>query len=119
MNAAELNLAFAREVAGYPNAFWAGDYLDNGSAQRLPDYTRDWNAVIFEIQERGLKWGADYDAEGLKFFWCDASPFSASAKCYTGPDHRKDCTALARAVLECVRAMKIAERKYNDRENPE
>ena len=30
-----------------------------------------------------------------------------------------DCEGLARAVLDCVRAMEVERRKHNDRENPE
>jgi len=61
MTPAEISLAFAREVAGYPDAFWAGDYLDCGSAQRLPDYANDWNATIAAIMGKGLEWGRDYN----------------------------------------------------------
>ena len=112
MTAAELNLAFAREVVGYPDAFWAGNYLDNGSAQHLPDYSKDWNAVIAQIEKRDLMWGADYE-DGQKLFWCAGEPLSSMSDC-----KGEDCAALARAVLDCVRAMKVAERKYN-RENSE
>lgn len=107
MKKQELNLAFAREVAGYPEAFWAGGNLDNGNAQHLPDYSTDWNAVIAEIEKRGLAWGVDY-IDGRKIFWCDktGTPFWGDA-------------ALATAVLECVRKIETEKRKYNDRENPE
>ena len=85
MTAAELNLAFAREVAGYPYTFW--------------DYTKDWNAVIAEIEKRDLRWGADYEG-GQKLFWCAGEPLSSMSDC-----NGEGCAALARAVLDCVRAM--------------
>lgn len=100
MNPAEISLAFAREVAGYPDAFWAGDYLDNGSAQRLPDYSKDWNAVIAEIEKRGWDWVRSTDT--LSSPW----HFRCISKYSHGRCSGDDCAALARAVLDCVRAMR-------------
>jgi len=103
MTPAEISLAFAREVAGYPDAFWAGDYLDNGNAQRLPDYIKDWNAVIAEIEKRWLKWGAHY-YDGIKEFWAEGPLEVRAFRDCLGACEGDNCAALARAVLDCVRA---------------
>ena len=112
MTATELNLAFAREVAGYPDAKWDHSYdipvltsgvdepVFDGSrvGQRiLPDYTKDWNAVMAEITKRGLNWGKG-PIEGHVCFRVSC-PGHISV-------HPGDCEGLARAVLDCVRAMR-------------
>lgn len=95
MTAAELNLAFAREVAGYPEAFWAGDYLDNGSAQRLPDYANDWNATIAALEHRGMPWGTEY-VGGQKYFWVESGSLFKI-------EEGKGPSALCLAAIKCVR----------------
>lgn len=107
MIAAEISLAFAREVAGYPDAFWAGDYLDCGSAQRLPDYTKDWNAVIAALEQRGMSWGTEYIG-GQKYFWVESGSLFESEEGPLSPqDHQRwGPSALCLAAIKCVRESK-------------
>ena len=110
MTGAELNLAFAREVAGYPDAKWDHSYdipvltsgvdepVFDGSrvGQRiLPDYASDWNATIAVLEHRGMSWGTEY-VGGQKYFWVESGSLFKI-------EEGKGPSALMLAAVKCVR----------------
>lgn len=121
MTAAEISLAFAREMAGldtdqeclYENGReiidhggipecvcgWTGRNWDQTEHKKaIPDYANDWNATIAALEQRGMSWGTEYIG-GQKYFWVESSSLFESEK---GPGP----SALCLAAIKCVRESK-------------
>jgi hypothetical protein len=109
MTPAEISLAFAREVAGYPDACYE-DWFPEGSpynpvlfdkpreffvARELPDYANDWNATIAVLEQRRMPWGTEY-VGGQKYFWVESGSLFKI-------EEGKGPSALMLAAVKCVR----------------
>lgn len=105
---AEISLAFAREVAGYPEAV-----LEDGRVYSCPfpgdvkcmlslptqDYANDWNATIAALLSRELFWSTD---DGFVFHVFSDPQDIGPASFGDGSTPR----ALCLAAIKCVRESK-------------
>jgi len=101
MNPAELSLAFAREVAGYPGAVllvYVSPTAVYNQESRLPDYASDWNATIAVLEHRSMSWGTEY-VGGQKYFWVESGSLFKI-------EEGKGPSALMLAAVKCVRESK-------------
>lgn len=106
---AEISLAFAREVAGHPDAYWVHTrphwtLCAPGVPVSLPDYTNDWNATIAAVEARGWTFQV---MSGRKMHR-DATVRNGSGVAFYGHGEldAPRATALCLAAIKCVRESK-------------
>ena len=101
MTAAEISLAFAREVAGYPEANALPGYEPRiADGAMLPDYANDWNATIVAIEAKG--WS--FQLMSGPVVHRDAT-VRADGKAFYGHGELDEprAIALCRAAIKCTR----------------
>lgn len=113
MTSAELNQAFAREVAGLDPGNecligdvhgdlvcvcgWHKEDWDHPYQKLIPDYTKDWNATIAVLKAKGMTWHS-----GPTSAWVTKGFVSKSCN-HLKDDGEYTPRALCLAAIKCVK----------------